>query len=73
MRCVSLQLHPGSIKGKDAMMKEIDEDEGLQALSEEVSWTDLDRAFLDKWIQYSGTDVGFVVSRHEWKSCQPFF
>lgn len=23
MRCVSLQLHPGSIKGKDAMMKEI--------------------------------------------------
>ena len=23
----------------DAMMKEIDEDEGLQALSEEASWT----------------------------------
>lgn len=36
------------------MMKEIDEDEGLQALSEEVSWVpDLDRANL--WISEANT------------------
>ena len=50
----------------DAMMKEIDEDEGLQALSEEASWTYFVGKCEDKWSNpYTSDLLDPWVSRHE--------